>query len=96
MIDLADQIARMRCAHPGAVPVVELGTAPMTTRYGRKTRPFFKVVGWKATDGEIDAPAPRQIEDARVGAIDANRYAEVKGRASKPAILGDLDDAIPF
>src|SRR5262249_10465165 len=35
VIDLGDQIARTRCAHPGAVPVVELGVAPMVTRFGR-------------------------------------------------------------
>lgn len=45
--DLADQIQRMRFAQPGAVPVVELRAAPMLTRFGRKSRPWFKVIEWR-------------------------------------------------
>ena len=45
--DLADQIQRMRFAHPGAVPVVELRAAPMLTKFGRKSRPWFKVIEWR-------------------------------------------------
>src|SRR6266516_2505880 len=37
VVDLADQIARMRFAHPNAVPIVELGATPMVTRFGRKS-----------------------------------------------------------
>ena len=36
VINLADQIKRMRGKHPDAVPLVELGAAPMSTRFGRK------------------------------------------------------------
>jgi hypothetical protein len=49
--DLGDQIGRMRIAHPGALPIVELSSAPMMTKFGRKSKPFFKVVGWKQGDG---------------------------------------------
>ena len=35
VINLADQIKRMRGKHPDAVPLVELGAAPMTTKYGK-------------------------------------------------------------
>jgi hypothetical protein len=45
--DLAEQIERVRFARPGAVPVVELHAAPMQTKHGRKSRPFFKVVDWR-------------------------------------------------
>jgi hypothetical protein len=45
--DLAEQIQRVRCARPGAVPVVELRAAPWLTKHGRKSRPFFKVVDWR-------------------------------------------------
>ena len=45
--DLGDQIARMRTVHPDAVPVVELQAAEMPTRYGRKSKPLFKVAGWR-------------------------------------------------
>jgi hypothetical protein len=50
--NLGDQIARMRSAHPDAVPIVELGAAEMPTKYGRKSKPLFKIVGWKTATGE--------------------------------------------
>jgi hypothetical protein len=43
--DLKSQIANVRFAHPGAVPIVQLGSAMMKTSYGLKPRPEFKVVG---------------------------------------------------
>jgi hypothetical protein len=59
---LGDQIARMRSAHPSAVPIVELRAAEMPTKFGRKSKPVFKVVGWKsANGGEQSAPVERQI-----------------------------------
>jgi hypothetical protein len=42
VINLADQIKRMRSTHPDAVPLVELGAAPMSTRFGRKSRPVLE------------------------------------------------------
>jgi hypothetical protein len=47
VIELGDQISRMRAAHPDAAPIVELRAAEMPTRFGRKSKPAFKVVGWK-------------------------------------------------
>ena len=38
VINLADQIKRMRGKHPDAVPVVELGAAPITTRFGKRSQ----------------------------------------------------------
>jgi hypothetical protein len=52
VINLGDSIARMRCAHPNATPIVALEAGPMVTRYGRKSKPIFKVVGWKSVGGE--------------------------------------------
>jgi hypothetical protein len=46
VIDLADAITRYRQARPGAAPVVVLESAPMTTRFGKKWKPVFKVVDW--------------------------------------------------
>jgi hypothetical protein len=43
---LADQVQSRRYFHPHAVPIVELGAAPMQTRYGRKSKPVLQVVGW--------------------------------------------------
>jgi len=62
VIGLGDAIARMRSAHPKALPVVSLEAAAMHTRFGRKSKPVFKIVGWKATgSGVWDAPA--QLQD---------------------------------
>jgi hypothetical protein len=45
--DLADLIHRVRSAYPGAVPVVELRASPMHTKHGRKSKPWFKIIGWR-------------------------------------------------
>lgn len=45
-INLAGQIKRVRGKHPDAVPLVELGAAPMKTKFGRKSKPVLKVVDW--------------------------------------------------
>jgi hypothetical protein len=55
VINLGDSIARMRVAHPTAMPIVALEAAPMMTRYGRKSKPVFKIVGWKA----VGSKAPK-------------------------------------
>jgi hypothetical protein len=57
VINLGDAIARMRSAHPNAMPVVALEAAPMATRYGRKSKPVFKIVGWKA----LGSKAPEEL-----------------------------------
>jgi hypothetical protein len=55
--DLGDQIQRMRYANPHAVPVVELHAAPMLTKFGKKSRPWLKVVDWKK-GGQLDGDTP--------------------------------------
>src|SRR5215831_4358952 len=57
--DLGSQITRMRSVHPDAVPIVELRAAEMPTKYGRKSKLVFKIVGWKTHSGEI--PVEREI-----------------------------------
>jgi hypothetical protein len=47
VIELGDQIARMRTTYPDAAPIVELRAVEMPTRFGRKSKPALKVVGWK-------------------------------------------------
>jgi hypothetical protein len=59
VINLADQIKRMRGRHPDAVPLVELGAAPMSTRFGRKSKPTLKVVGWRTTGANILIEQPK-------------------------------------
>jgi hypothetical protein len=78
--DLGDQIARMRLVHPDAVPEVELGAVEMSTKYGRKSRPVFKIVAWKTTSAE-SLPAERQIT-AQVAEQQVSRH--------------EMDDEIPF
>jgi hypothetical protein len=90
VMDLADQIQRMRYARPGAVPVVELRHAPMMTKFGKKSKPLFKVVDWRMSGGfestsKAAAPAPQ---------IDVNKPAQIEARPAQSA--RDLDDEIPF
>jgi hypothetical protein len=54
---LGDQITRMRVARPGAAPVVEFGSAPLQTKFGRKMKPVLKVVGWVGGGDE-----PKQLD----------------------------------
>jgi hypothetical protein len=58
VINLGDAIERVRRAgHPGALPVVELQALPWPTRYGRKSKPLFKIVDWRVNGGGVwDAP----------------------------------------
>jgi hypothetical protein len=60
VINLADQIKRMRSKHPDAVPLVELGAAPMSTRFGRKSKPTLKVVGWRTTTASVVIEQPER------------------------------------
>jgi hypothetical protein len=56
--DLGGQISKMRAAHPGALPIVNLSRAMMDTKYGRKTRPVLEVVDWKRSF----SPNPQLVE----------------------------------
>jgi hypothetical protein len=80
--DLGDQIARMRTAYPDAVPIVELRAAKMPTKRGPKSKPVFKVVGWKsASGGEQPAPVERQI---------------TAKQANEEVYRREMDDEIPW
>src|SRR5262245_53619311 len=56
--DLAEQIQRMRHARPGASPLVELQAEPWLTRFGRKSKPCFKVVEWRGGGPRNGDPTP--------------------------------------
>jgi hypothetical protein len=45
--DLTAQIKSMRVMKPGAMPVVELQSVQMPTKFGKKPRPSFKITGWR-------------------------------------------------
>jgi hypothetical protein len=82
--DLGDQIARMRTVRRDAVPIVELQAAEMPTKHGRKSKPVFKVVGWKSADGDKPTPAERQISAREVQ------------QAKQTIAAREMDDEIPF
>jgi hypothetical protein len=58
VINLADAIARVRSAHPNAtaMPIVALEAAPMLTKFGKKSKPVFKIIGWKAAGAGVWDP----------------------------------------
>ena len=51
VIELGDQIARMRTTYPDAAPIVELRASEKPTRFGRKSKPVLKVVSWENANG---------------------------------------------
>ena len=59
VINLADQTKRMRSKHPDAVPLVELGAAPMKTKFGRKSKPTLRVVGWRTAAASVVIEQPK-------------------------------------
>jgi hypothetical protein len=53
--DLKGQIANVRAAHPAAVPLVQLASTMMKTRFGQKPRPDFKIVDWRGRRDDVGA-----------------------------------------
>jgi hypothetical protein len=60
--DLGDNIARVRKmrGNPNLVPLVELSAEVMPTKYGKKSKPVFKIIEWggEATPVGPDEPPP--------------------------------------
>jgi hypothetical protein len=81
VIDLADQIQRKRFSNPDALPVVELASAPMQTKFGRKSRPVFKVVAWRNSIDDDGEEQPKLV-------------VQQSGTQSKSR--ADMDDLIPY
>jgi hypothetical protein len=100
--DLRDAIeTRRRLYGDGAVPVVELVSAPWKTRFGVKLRPAFKIVGWVGGNppAQIGATPPASgggAAPAQVGIMPLQVQIEAKPTASKKSVAADLDDQIPF
>ena len=80
--DLAEQIQRVRYANPGASPIVELHAEPWPTKFGRKSKPYFKVVGWRG--GEPDV-----IDQRRGGPRDGGPTPDLVQNTTP-------DDEVPF
>ena len=88
VVNLADQIKRMRSKHPNAVPLIELGAAPMRTKHGWKSKPVLKVISWRAAAVSVVIEQPERLLPAPVTTVTS---APVAG---KP--IDDMDDDIPF
>jgi hypothetical protein len=63
--DLGDNIARVRKMrnNPNLVPLVELSAEAMPTKYGKKSKPLFKVIEWRGGSAPQEEEA-LHIEDA--------------------------------
>ena len=85
--DLAEQIQRVRYRNPGSSPLVELHAEPWMTKFGRKSKPFFKVIDWRGGGPDV-------IDGHGVGP---------RSRGPTPALVEapaatsrSMDDEIPF
>jgi hypothetical protein len=61
VINLAGQIKRIRGKYSEAVPLVELGAAPMRTKYGSRSKPVLKVIDWLNTAPVVIEEPERQL-----------------------------------
>jgi hypothetical protein len=68
--DLAEQIQRARFGKPGTSPLVELQSEPWLTKFGRKSKPFFKVIDWRGGEPRNGGPTPAMVEGSTVRSID--------------------------
>jgi hypothetical protein len=90
---LADQIGRMRLAHPAAVPLVELGAAEMPTKYGIKSRPIFKVIRWSISGASTNYSACRKPASPRGSKISIlSRQAGAMNSTTRFHIRGGRDE----
>jgi hypothetical protein len=84
--NLADQVMRMRSlGHPNALPIVELGAVEMPTKFGRKSKPVFKIIKWYGSEATDAARLPKPL----MPSTSAEEIVE-------PSLRDELDDAIPF
>jgi len=86
VMDLCAEIQRTREVLPGARPMIELRWANMPTNHGMKSKPLFKVVGWKRPD---NAPGPDNapITERTISAKEAKKIVDQHEMQ---------DDEIPF
>jgi hypothetical protein len=89
VIALGDTIQRMRRAHPDAVPIVELRSAEKPTKWGKKSKPVLKVVGWKTASAE-------GIENAKPAIAERVMPPEEVKRVEGRILNQEIDDEIPF
>jgi hypothetical protein len=56
--ELDSAMRNARRIRPDAVPLVSLESQPMPTRYGVKSRPYFRILNWSTPGAEQPAIAP--------------------------------------
>ena len=84
---LQDRVAWMRKLRGAdVVPHVELSFKPMSTRFGMRKRPDFKIVGWLDLKAGVDAspPALRQLPPAGLNEV------------TPPTTAEEMNDELPF
>jgi hypothetical protein len=102
VIDLGDTIARMRGTHPDAAPIVELRATEWPTKFGRKSKPWLKVVGWKNAGPVAAKPAsPGTPAERPRGSITITSGRQALARPEPPPIEeydgpGASDEPINF
>jgi hypothetical protein len=74
------------------VPLVELTSAPMKTKFGEKLRPEFRVVEWRDLGGTGEAP----LLDKPHGAEQKPRATLPGKKAAEPSVKEELNDSIPW
>ena len=57
--ELTQQIKSMRSMRAGAMPVIELQSVQMHTKFGRKPRPSMKIVSWRNRTVAVEEPPPQ-------------------------------------
>jgi hypothetical protein len=83
--ELKDAIAIVRQARPGALPVVQLATTTMKTKYGMRPRPSFEIIDWRGdtpTADQFQQQVQQQLEQHVAGGNE---------RSDAP-----FDDEIPY
>ena len=68
--DLADAVSQKRTTQPHAVPVVELRWRPMPTKFGMKSKPWLKIVGWDLGPEPEEPPPMKTIPPSAADGAD--------------------------
>jgi hypothetical protein len=55
--DLKNAVRNARRVRPGVVPMISLEWQPMPTRFGMKSKPYFKIIDWSIPGAEVIAIA---------------------------------------
>jgi len=86
----------MRTVHPDAVPIVELRAAEMPTKFGKKSRPVFKVVGWRTASAGLSAESAKPASVAKPAPAERLIAPQEVERTERQIRDREIDDEIPF